>query len=217
MNSFAACQVIFFRFKGKRWQEMPCHRGQGKTKARTVHDTGAEFLCDLEHDLCFACIFVLPVPGKELWIFLLQGCFQASWMEILQGLIIWHRSPCCSGVWHGCHSKVMVRAEENLVFIMLWTPQVPYTVLQRQSGSEPTPFNFWIFAFWIYAPSNSHHARNLIVGGRIWMDSISIPFVVVTPSLIFPVVFLCLATACVWLHSWWGRVGELDFTIYHPI
>lgn len=48
------------------------------------------------------------------------------------------------------------------------------------------------------------------------MDSISILFVV-TPGLIFPVVFLCIDTACVQLHSWWERVGELDFTIHHPI
>lgn len=116
MNSFAACQGIFFRFKGKRWQEKLSHQGQGKTKAGTVHDTGAEFLCDLEQDLWFVWILVFPIPGKELLIFPLRGCFQAFRIEIFQELIIWHRSPCSPGVWHWCHSKAMVGAEEKAGF-----------------------------------------------------------------------------------------------------
>lgn len=117
MNSFAVCQDIFFRFKGKRRQEMP-RQGKGKTKAGTQHGLGMT----QELSSCMAWSRICSLSGflfstsLEWLIFPLQGCFQASGIKILQGFIVWHRSPCSSGVWHCCLSKVMVRAGEKAVF-----------------------------------------------------------------------------------------------------
>lgn len=97
----------------------------------TVHATGAEFLCGLEQDLCFVWIFVFPIPGKELLIFPLQCCFQASWIIILQGLIIWHRSPCSSGVWHWCHSKQWWELKKKL---FLSCSELPECLTQPYRG-----------------------------------------------------------------------------------
>lgn len=134
----------------------------GKDKSRdstwTVHDTGAEFLCDLEQDLSSVWIFVFHSPGKKLLIFPLQGCFQASWIKTLQGLVTWHRSSCSSGVWHWCHSKGMARAEEKAGF---------YHALNSSSA--------------LHSPSKGGVAvnRHLLSSGFLYFEFMPIPTVII--------------------------------------
>lgn len=218
MNSFAVCQGIFLGLKGRDGKRCLAIRARERQKQGLSMDCawhrswvlvwlGARSVVCL--DFCF------PYPWKGIIDISLARLFSVFLDKNFAGISYMAQKPL--ELW-GLALMPLQRNGESWrkiwFFIMLWTPQVPYTVLAKVEWQWTDIFYLLDFCILNLCPFQQSSSKEFD-SGRIWMDSIL--FVVVTPGLIFPVVFLCIDTACVWLHSWWGRVGELDFTIHHPI